>query len=493
MAKWLVLTELFLWAGPVAYAQQADDLRQQLEQLKQEYQKKITDLEQRLNALEKQAQPVAPNTLQALVQDQVTHAAQGQVPSEPSYDQLRDAETKLQSLEQTVKAFEFHGYLRSGFGLNGGGGQQVAFQAPGAGAKYRLGNETETYGELIFVNNWLNPQHDSGKMWMKTEAMIEADTTNSSNYSNNDKFRLRESFVQIGNVFESQPDAKFWAGQRFYRRQHIEIDDFYPLDMSGYGAGVEDLNLRFGKASVAYLGGGRPELVTNAGNYAKSNIDVRLYDIKVPLGQLGVVFNYATAKGGVMQSGPPIPGTDGYVFGIKHQRLKLENGYHQVSFQYGKGAGSNFSTALDNPTPYLRRSERILVTDQMLLQPNDKFAIMPIAVYQRYKDGDPQHGADSWLSFGARPEFFFTEHVSLALEGGFDRVLSGQHLYGGWLRKFTIAPQLGAGRQFFSRPVLRAFLTYGNWSDGLMGFVGGVPYRTRKSGLTYGVQAETWW
>jgi maltoporin len=42
-------------------------------------------------------------------------------------------------------------------------------------------------------------------------------------------------------MFESQPDAKFWAGERYYRRQHIEIDDFYPLDMSGYGAGVEDL------------------------------------------------------------------------------------------------------------------------------------------------------------------------------------------------------------------------------------------------------------
>ena len=31
-------------------------------------------------------------------------------------------------------------------------------------------------------------------------------------------------------------------------------------------------------------------------------------------------------------------------------------------------------------------------------------------------------------------------------------------------------------RKFFSRPVLRAFLTYANWSDGLRGFVGGVPF-----------------
>ena len=47
-----------------------------------------------------------------------------------------------------MASFEFHGYFRSGYGLNGKGGQQVAFIAPGADAKYRLGNEAETYGEV---------------------------------------------------------------------------------------------------------------------------------------------------------------------------------------------------------------------------------------------------------------------------------------------------------------------------------------------------------
>jgi maltoporin len=41
--------------------------------------------------------------------------------------------------------------------------------------------------------------------------------------------------------------------------------------------------------------------------------------------------------------------------------------------------------------------------------------------------------------------------------------------------------------------VLRAFITYANWSDGFRGLVGGVPYQNRTNGLTYGVQAETWW
>src|SRR6516164_5363007 len=51
------------------------------------------------------------------------------------------------------------------------------------------------------------------------------------------------------------------------------------------------------------------------------------------------------------------------------------------------------------------------------LQPNDRFAIMPIFVYQRYKDGNPQHGWNQWVSFGARPEIFFTKYVSHSIRG----------------------------------------------------------------------------
>src|SRR5262245_59493753 len=250
-----------------------------------------------------------------------------------------------------MKSFEFHGYCRSGYGLNSRGGQQVAFQAPGADAKYRLGNEAETYAELIFVNNWINPEHDSDKVWMKTQFMVEANTTNSASFANftggfgNDQFRLREAFVQIGNLIKSQPEAKFWAGERYYRRYQAHIDDFYILDTSGYGAGVEDLNVKIGKVSVAYLAGARPDMTTENGSYAKSNIDVRLHDVNVPGGKLGVWADFARAKGGTTQAtGFIIPTTNGYAFGIGHQKLEWHGGYNWVSVQYGKGVASNFST-----------------------------------------------------------------------------------------------------------------------------------------------------
>jgi len=508
-------------------AAQADDLQKQLQNLKQQYEATTHELEQRIAALESQIQKqkqaiekaqqgtTTTATVEQVAQEaieqtfrgqssQVGAKFQGQIPSEPTYDLLSEAETKIEKLKEQVGAFEFHGYFRSGYGLNSKGGSQVAFQAPGADAKYRLGNEAETYGEFIFVNNWLNPGH-SDQAWIKTEVMIEANTSNSASYANfpgnngNDQFRLREAFVRAGHILEFQPNAKFWAGERYYRRQHIEINDFYPLDMSGYGAGAEDLDLRIGKLSLAYLSGARPDIVTQNGNYAKNNIDVRLYDLKGPFGLWGVWFDYATAKGGTTQAGAAIPTANGYAFGIRHQRLEWHGGYHTFGIQYGKGAASNFSTSLEDPSPFLKSSERLLITEHLLFQPDDRFAIMPIFVFQRKRDGQPGHSFNDWASFGVRPEIFFTKYISLAFEGGADHTegfvttQSGQRNFDGWLRKFTIAPQIGAGRQFFSRPVLRVFMTYAGWSNGYKGLVGGIPFQDRTSGLTYGVQAETWW
>jgi maltoporin len=502
------------------HAQQTEELQKQLLELKQKYEQTTLELQKRIGALEEQIKKeneakenpqkkegavvavelAAQEAKQvALAQNQKEQTLQGQLPSAPSYDFLRDADTKIQKLQEQVRSFEFHGYLRSGYGLNSRGGQQVAFQAPGADAKYRLGNEAETYAELIFVNNWVNPEHDSDKAWIRTEVLVEANTTNSANYANfpggigNDQFRFREAFVQAGNIFESQPRAKFWAGQRYYRRYQSHINDFYISDMSGYGAGVEDLNVKVGKMAIAFLAGARPDIITENGNYAKSNIDVRLYDVNVPGGKLGVWLNFARAKGGTTQTGTVIPTANGFAIGINHQRLEWKGGYNWFSIGYAKGAASNSRTSIDDPTPFVSNSKRFQIVEHLLLQPNDKFAIMPVFVYQRTQSGNPREDWNEWISFGARPQVFFTDHLSLAFESGFDRTSSGVGQYEGWLRKFTIAPQIGAGRKFFSRPVLRLFLTYASWSNGLRGFVGGVPFQNRTSGFTYGVQAETWW
>src|SRR6516164_7388159 len=498
-----------------ASAQTTAELQQQIHQLKQLYEQQISELEGRIASLEQANRAVAhaiqENTvsaadLQSEVAKQVeakekpklsrgeqTEIEQTKLANTPTYNQVQDSVQVVKELQQQVKQFEFHGYMRSGQGLNGGGGQMVAFQAPGAGAKYRLGNEVDTYGEMIFVNNWINPNHESDKAWMKTEVLVQANTTQSSNFASTDQFRFREAFIQVGNVLASNPSADFWAGERYYRRLNIDIDDFYYLDMSGYGGGVENLNVGIGQVAVSYLGGAKEDLITNNGTYAKSNIDARLYGVKALAGDLGFWFDYAFSKGGTLANGQNVPSSSGWAIGLGHTRQEWLGGYNRLSLQYGVGNAANFSTGIDEPTVYLPNAHTFRLTDSAVIQPNDKFAIQPVVIYQLQTDGNPANGTNKWLSFGGRPVFYFTDHLSLAVEAGFDHTSSGVGLYKGWLEKFTVAPQIGAGRKFFSRPVLRAFVTYANWSEGLKGFVGGPAYLNKTSGWNFGVQGETWW
>ncbi len=187
--KWFVMCAAVIpLAFPTATAQQADPIEQlqlQLQQLKQLYAETTRELIQRIASLEQQFEKqkeTNPRPIERPIgvgdshgkhsvsvvelaarkavpeeSDQVGAQFQGALPSEPTYELLSESDRRIANLREQVGGFGFHGYLRSGYGLSSSGGQQVSFEAPGAGAKYRLGNETETYGELIFVSNWLNP------------------------------------------------------------------------------------------------------------------------------------------------------------------------------------------------------------------------------------------------------------------------------------------------------------------------------------------------
>ncbi len=116
-------------------AQKPDDLQKQLEQLKQQYDATTHDREQRIAALEQQIQKqkeasekakegtasavelAAQQAAEKAVlgqSDQVGAKYQGQLPSEPTYDLLREADQKIEKLNEQAQSFEFHGYFRRG-------------------------------------------------------------------------------------------------------------------------------------------------------------------------------------------------------------------------------------------------------------------------------------------------------------------------------------------------------------------------------------------
>ena len=65
-----------------------------------------------------------------------------------------------------AQGLEFHGYVRTGTGVTSEGGKQACFGI--APAKYRLGNECETYGEVAFAL----PFGKSDGAWAKYNLML---------------------------------------------------------------------------------------------------------------------------------------------------------------------------------------------------------------------------------------------------------------------------------------------------------------------------------
>lgn len=486
-----------LTPGPVR-ADEVEDLKAELAALRADYDKRIGLLESRLADL-----ATAHAEAATRAQEGKTIAQQAQQTASDAMNLAAETKKKLAEYATTpyfdtleggiTRGFEFHGYLRSGFGLNERGGPQANFNVPYSLGHYRLGNEPGTYAELAFEQNWINPSRDPDKAWFKTEAMIQGDTQNIQSFDPTSRFRLREAFGQAGNVLEGRwRPTMFWAGDRYYQRQDIYILDYFIRDMSGYGGGIENLPLGFATVDIAYIGALEPSADYTEINAAKSTIDIRAAKIKVPGGRAAVWYDYAFAKESQVINNVGLPSAGGNAIGFEHRRDEFYGGYHLFTFQAAGGAASNLSPTAQVPTPGWRDSRRYTITDSAVLQWNERFAIQPVFGATWYKPGDPGIGYYRWLTFGGRPIYYFNKHFSIATELGFENVRTPEGT-GGWLRKLTFAPQIAPAAEFFSRPVLRAFVTLANWSPGLQGVVGGPAYANRTSGLSAGLQVESWW
>jgi maltoporin len=406
---------------------------------------------------------------------------------EPAGGNIQDEIRK--AMEKMPKLFEYHGYLRSGFGYTSKLTRQEAFQAPGAPNKYRLGNETDEYGELTFVNNWLNPEADG--VWFKTQYTLAFQNTSANNAfdAGNYNVLMREVFAQTGGVLASMPSAKFWAGQRFYRRHDIHINDHFFHDMSGRGAGVEDLELGFGKASVSLIGSSQD----GPASATKSHLDMRLHDIAVPGGMLMAWVNPVII---FYPDGATSPDGDSSSFGIAggimHTMPGFMGGYNKAMLQVGTGPGAYFFTYF---FPEDKDALMIRVTEQAQIQPSPELSLQAGASFQMHQN-DENDEMNTWVSAGVRPVYHFNKYWSLATEVGLDYTDNGEADaagLSGMLVKLTVAPQIATGDFFWARPVLRAYVTAATWTEDFTGQIAGATYPDDTFGLSFGMQMESWW
>ncbi len=103
----------------------------------------------------------------------------------------------------------------------------------------------------FYVDSMIAYRSDQGNDW-------EAGGTDTDGGENNPfdeagTTSIRQFNVVGKNLIPSLPGAAIWAGKRYYKRHDVHINDYYYWDVSGPGAGIEDIDLGFAKASVAWI------------------------------------------------------------------------------------------------------------------------------------------------------------------------------------------------------------------------------------------------
>jgi maltoporin len=225
-----------------------DSLKTQMSQMQRQYEQRIEAMEAKMKALESNAN--SGSILNARV---LTDADGKGVAPTPMLD-----ESFLKSL---TRNFTFSVYIRSGVGFNGNGGpQDFSFSIPeNVGGRWRLGNENDTYMELTWKQAHLlgdSPDvMDVSMTFTPRFSYGNTKTTSDSQFATGAVINLRQAFIEAKNFIKSSPEVTVWGGQRFLDRHDIHIHDYFFDDYSGYGMGVDNIDLGFGKLMVNYLGG----------------------------------------------------------------------------------------------------------------------------------------------------------------------------------------------------------------------------------------------
>lgn len=511
---------LLCFTAPLVHAVEADqdsliEIKDEIDQLKNSYEDRIAKLEARLLEMEKKERADAQKIERVEKQVQATSAVavHNTAKLKTVKEDLTESNAEMIKLElednEITRGFTFNGYFRSGIGTDDSGNSMEAFKAPNSQSKFRLGNEAETYVETAFGYTFPELDLPDG-----VEFSIGLRPSYSVPNANSAKstFSWREAYAQAKGVWAGQKEASFWAGQRFYGRFDVHMTDFYYLDMSGFGGGVENIELGdIGDLSVAWLGGSIDKLDSNGstelnGVSGKNSLDIRLSDLSVPGGKGMIWLDIADVKDSLKPNGSnvQIEGSAGAAIGFLHESEGFFGGTNRAMVQYGVGAAANFKATEPDYSGIAPPSDQdplkidysdvkhFRFVNDLVVRPSDQWSMQATTVYDSFDTGVAQSGQVDWFSLGLRPVYYLNDYFSLALEAGVDhtRQKGGDS---GEVYKITFAPQISAGKDHFSRPSLRLFVTYAAWSDEFIGKVSPQNYGGDSQGLNIGVQAEAWW
>ena len=143
----------------------------------------------------------------------------------------------------TLPGIDFHGYMRAGVGVSGDG-SQAEWQKNKIG---RLGNESDTYGELELGSEVYKKNDVSFYLDSMVSMVSDGSNDNETTLDDDAQFGLRQLNLQIKGLVPGDPNAVIWGGKRYYQRHDLHIIDTKYWNISGSGNvpvfGINDVQI----------------------------------------------------------------------------------------------------------------------------------------------------------------------------------------------------------------------------------------------------------
>ncbi len=406
---------------------------------------------------------------------------------------------------------DFHGYARSGIGNAVKGGKQPCFKAAGAPAKYRLGNECETYTELKLGATLFD--EDDVKFYLDTNLAYKI---NQQTDWESTSPAFREINVKATNLVPALPGSTIWAGKRFYKRHDVHMNDFYYWNLSGPGAGIEDIDLGFAKLDIAWIRnetGMTYNVFDDEKKEYKSNnistdiLDIRFNDIRLTDNlflELGLDYGSGNPPDKFLIEGETGTGANkkaysfdkgyfdrnGWMLTAEFTLTEFMGGFNKLVAQYATdgmtGPGLGAAGSYNQTTSWYNGNKMARVMNFGVISPMEQLEIMYLVGWTQVEYDDAARKFNGmkddkrqWTTAGIRPVWKWSDYTSTALEIGYDKVTNATSSYsykdaGGdkqyrqanfdsQLTKFTIAQQFHPKFGAWVRPVIRVFATYADW------------------------------
>ncbi|MBB3105407.1 carbohydrate porin [Azomonas macrocytogenes] len=442
-------------------------------------------------------------------------------------------ETRSSTLASTVEAvkalddgFKFGAYARSGTITNQGdagrGGVNMTPAGSVGGAIGRLGNEPDTYVEAKFSKE---SQADNGTRSKYMFVLADGVETPNDWTSTQSSLNVRQVYSELSHLasFQDTPmlrDATIWAGKRFDRDNY----DIHWLDrgivfLAGTGGGIYDIRpTQDWRLNVSLMG-------RSYGDFGMENgKDVRSYVATVNQffdndrwqlmlsgissgqndGKLKKSSEDESGNSHRLNRAGFKPGEKGWhgMFTYSQPDFFGREGFFKTSLLYGKGLGAEVGNiAADGDLLDKAQTLRLALYGQGRLHKD--WRIAPSVVTERSQDRYVPNDDYRYLTFNTRLANEINSNFEMLYEFTWQtmdidaRGYDGRQKADGDFWKVTIAPTFKAQTgDFFTRPELRLFATYMNWSKNLDNFSSTDDFGQKnfKSGGVWqlGVQMETW-